>query len=451
VLYHILSTRFRYQNFLVLACSYVFYAWWNVRLLWLILLCSAIHYFAALAIAATDNAARKKLLLASSVGASVGILGAFKYYNFFAGNLATILGAVGFNADLPTLNLVLPIGISFYTFQSMAYTIDVYRGQTDPEKNPITFFAFISFFPQLVAGPIERAGHLLPQFNNPRAVTRDGLKESVWLLVWGYFLKVSIADFAGMYANLAYKADQGSGWMAILGTIAFGLQVYCDFHAYSLIARGSAGLLGFRIVYNFDHPYKSLSIREFWRRWHVSLGSWLRDYVYLSLGGNRKGVFRTYLNLMATMLICGLWHGAGWNFVLWGAWNGVFLMAERFFTKNLNLNVSVPRLVSWVYAMAVVFSGYLIFRCQSLEMMSAMVSSLGNLAWEPIHTRIAVSLAALSLPVAVVEIWQLKAGSQTAQARLGTVAFGVLAGFILLAIFVMLSARPDYEFIYFQF
>ncbi|MEW5945304.1 MAG: MBOAT family O-acyltransferase [bacterium] len=438
------------QNIVILAGSYIFYGWWDWRFLGLIVLSSSVNYAAGIGIKNEARSGRRKLLLAAGICTNLGILGVFKYYNFFVENIFRMIETFGFQADAPLFNMILPIGISFYTFQSMAYTIDVYRGDAEAELNPITFFAFISFFPQLVSGPIERANHLLPQFKRPRIVTENNVREAIWLLCWGFFLKEAISDIAAVFVDLAFTESQTSGWMTILGTLAFTLQIYCDFHAYSIIARGAALLLGFELVWNFNLPYFATSVQDFWRRWHISLSTWLRDYLYISLGGSRLGRGRTYINLMVTMLLCGLWHGAAWNFVLWGLLHGAALSIGRL-SHEARLPVArVPGALRWFGTMSIVVAGWFLFRCQSWDTAINMLGSLGDMAWEQRHTSFLVNLVALWFPVAAIEIWQFRKSDQLFVLSLGRGAYSVLTACVFTFVFITFR-RFEYAFIYFQF
>jgi D-alanyl-lipoteichoic acid acyltransferase DltB (MBOAT superfamily) len=274
---------------LLLAGSYVFYGWWDWRFLALMTLSSGVDYAAALGLERVQGHPARRAILWASLATNLGVLFTFKYFDFFADSLALLLGRFGVTALLPLLHLVLPIGISFYTFQSMSYTIDVYRGELRAERDPVKYFAFVSFFPHLVAGPIQRAGFLLGQINRERRLTPEHVREAVWLLVWGFFLKEVPANGAAQFADMAFQESQTrGGGLTILGTVAFAVQIYCDFNAYSLIARATGRLLGFELIWNFNQPYFASSIADFWRRWHISLSTWLRDYLYIPLGGSRR-------------------------------------------------------------------------------------------------------------------------------------------------------------------
>ncbi len=326
VLYWALGPRrIRAQNGLLLIASYVFYGWWDWRFLGLIVLSSLVDYLVGLRLDRTPAGRTRRALLGVSLAANLGVLGLFKYFDFFIASAGEVLQAFGMEANLPSLRVILPVGISFYTFQTLRYTIDVYRRRVAPTHDPVAFFAFVSFFPQLVAGPIERARHLLPQFQRPRrfdaAAARDGLRQ----MLWGFFKKVVVADnLAGTVDRIfAHYADLGSAHL-LVGVFFFAIQIYADFSGYSDIAIGTARLFGFDLMRNFATPYFSRNIGEFWQRWHISLSTWFRDYVYIPLGGNRVGPWRHLGNVLVTFTLSGLWHGANWTFLIWGFLHGLY-------------------------------------------------------------------------------------------------------------------------------
>ena len=310
---------------LIIASSAIFYAAWDVRFLPLLFLSITIDFFLAQAIGRTENHALKKRYLWTSVGMNLGILAIFKYLDFGLANAGWLLTTLGLDVSTPVLNLVLPVGISFYTFQSLSYTIDVYRGHDRPTDSFAAFAASVSFFPQLVAGPIVRANHLVPQMLDGPRLTWGSAQLGVLLMGLGAFKK-TVADLLGPIADRAF-ADPTGGWdQAWLGALAFTGQIYGDFSGYTDIAIGLAAVLGYRFLPNFDLPYVAVSPSDFWRRWHISLSTWLRDYLYIPLGGNRHALYR---NLMVTMLLGGLWHGANWTFVIWGLYHGLLLVGQR--------------------------------------------------------------------------------------------------------------------------
>lgn len=328
LLYWFVFKPLRWQNLFVVVASYVFYGWWNWRFLGLIALASTTSYVCGLLLDRyRDRIRLRKWICGVNVAVSLGILGTYKYFNFFASNFAALLTALGFRPDWVTLELVLPVGISFYTFQSLAYTIDVYRGKVEATHNAVDFFAFISFFPQLVAGPIERASNLLPQFLKARkfdyALAVDGLRQ----ILWGFFKKMVVADSCAMTVDYVFSNYESMGGINLLaGAVLFSFQIYGDFSGYSDIAIGTAKLFGISLMQNFNFPYFSRSIPEFWRRWHISLTTWFRDYVYIPLGGSRHGKWNTVRNTVIVFLVSGFWHGADWTFISWGAFNAMLFV-----------------------------------------------------------------------------------------------------------------------------
>ena len=316
------------RNAFLLIASYIFYGWWDWHFLGLIALNSTVDYVLGLALYQTESKGKRKFLLGISLTTNLGILGFFKYYDFFIDSAMGVLQAIGFQANFHTLAIILPVGISFYTFQTLSYTIDIYRGKIVPTQNAIAYFAFVSFFPQLVAGPIERASHLLPQFLQPKDFNLDKAKDGLRQILWGLFKKTVIADNLAPYVDKIYSNyEVYPGPMLLLGTVYFAVQIYCDFSGYSDMAIGTARLFGFDLKRNFAYPYFSRDIGEFWRRWHISLSTWFRDYVYIPLGGNRtKTTLQHFSNLMLTFTISGFWHGANWTFVIWGFLNGLYYL-----------------------------------------------------------------------------------------------------------------------------
>lgn len=319
-----------WQNWLLLIASYYFYAAWDWRFLSLILLSTLIDYTLGKSLYHQQNPKTRKQLLLCSLTANLSFLAFFKYFNFFTDSFTTLLTTLGLPPDWPTLTILLPVGISFYTFQTLSYTIDIYRRKLDPVDNLRDFALFVAFFPQLVAGPIERASHFLPQVTTPRTITLNQTNRGLFLILFGLFKKVAIADGISPAINAIYNTPGTVGTLdIILATYLFAIQIYCDFSAYTDIARGVAKLLGFDLMVNFKTPYFAINPSDFWRRWHISLSTWLRDYLYIPLGGNRNGTVQTYRNLMLTMALGGLWHGAAWNFVLWGIYQGSILCIHR--------------------------------------------------------------------------------------------------------------------------
>jgi D-alanyl-lipoteichoic acid acyltransferase DltB (MBOAT superfamily) len=368
--------RLRGQNVFLLVASYIFYGYWDWRFTFLLLISTVVDFWVGQRLYTTGNQKHRKLLLLVSIGVNLGILGFFKYFNFFADSFASVLTAIGFEANMPVLRVILPVGISFYTFKTMTYTIDVYRGKLAPMENFFDYALFLSFFPQLLAGPIERASNLIPQISTPRQITRDKILTGLNLVLLGYFKKVAIADTLAPIVAKIFDAPEGmSSGQLWTGVYAYTFQIYGDFSGYTDIARGISRILGFESMENFNAPYLSRNITEFWRRWHISLSTWFRDYLYIPLGGSRVGRVRTYVNLIITMLLCGLWHGAAWTFVLWGLLHGLYLMGHRMFLRGNKSIFLRPRMVSgWVADFVKIFLtfnlvalAWVLFRSSSLE------------------------------------------------------------------------------------
>lgn len=324
------------QNRFLLIASYVFYGWWDARFLLLLALTTIVDYWVGLRVAASEQEAHRRRILALSVVVNLTILGFFKYFAFFADSARELAATLGMDLSPVALTIVLPVGVSFYTFQSMSYTIDVFRRRMEPVTALDEFALYVAFFPQLVAGPIERATRLLPQFQTERpSLSVERIQTGIALIVFGLVQKVVIADSAAPVVNRIFGLADASSWKSlVVATLAFGLQIYGDFAGYSNIARGTARLLGIDLMHNFRQPYLSRNITEFWRRWHISLSSWLRDYLYVPLGGNKRGRRRTYVNLIIVMALGGLWHGAALTFVVWGLLHGVFLAVHRVVGKE---------------------------------------------------------------------------------------------------------------------
>ena len=364
----------RGQNRMLLVASYVFYGAWDWRFLGLILFSTVVDYLVALRLGQETAEQWRKHLLMVSLVTNLGLLAIFKYLGFFAESFQELAALAGFEVGPVTLSIVLPVGISFYTFQTLSYTIDVYRRELKPCRDFLDFALFVAFFPQLVAGPIERASNLLPNITAPRVLSWEALGRGAVLCLLGLIKKIVIADAIAPSVDAVYAMPDPTRADVILGTWLFAIQIYCDFSGYTDIARGVAKMLGFGLMRNFAQPYFAVNPQEFWRRWHISLSTWLRDYLYISLGGNRGGRLHTYRNLMATMVLGGLWHGAAWNFVLWGFYQGLLLALHRMFAgvrkhtgegARRGLLGWAGRLVLMVLFFQVVCYGWLLFRAGS--------------------------------------------------------------------------------------
>lgn len=450
--------KHKWQNRFLLIASYYFYGFWDWRFLSLILLSTIVDYTAGLRIYRSDKPAVRKFYLWLSVAVNLSILGTFKYFNFFIGSLEAILAPLGFGpVGFQTLNIVLPVGISFYTFQTMSYTIDIYRRKFVPTKNFVNFALFVAFFPQLLAGPIERAKNLLPQIERERILTVDMLQKGLLLIMIGYLKKVLIADNLGVYVDYCFaNVSDMSSLGCLQGIYFFYIQIYCDFAAYSDIARGIAYLLGIELMVNFRQPWLSISIRELWSRWHISLTNWLRDYVFFSLSGRIRKPLRIVRNLFITMALGGLWHGASWKFVLWGCYFGVFQSIEALVMTRFRDRMPNPprqrKHVPWVILrMIIVFhvmalSGIL-FR--SLDLAAAWQYVLKLLSFQQGFT-FSIWGGVLVLLAMLIDFPQYLSNDQTVFLKMPRVCLWVIYTLILMLI-IAYGSPSQLPFIYFQF
>jgi alginate O-acetyltransferase complex protein AlgI len=380
-LYRVLPHRA--QNWLLLVASYYFYAAWDWRFLGLLVASTLVDYTCGRLLGGTESPQRRRTLLCLSLGFNLALLAFFKYFNFFADNLHGMFGALGWRLDFVTVRVLLPVGISFYTFVTMSYVIDVYRREIPPTRDLVDFAVFVAFFPHLVAGPILRASRLLTQIDAPRTISRDQLRDGAWLIAWGFFQKIFVADNLASLANMVFDpATHQTGVNVLLGSYAFAFQIYGDFAGYSNIARGTSKLMGIELIENFRFPYFVRSPQDFWRHWHISLSTWLRDYLYIPLGGNRGSQRRTYRNLLITMVLGGLWHGAAWTFVLWGVYHGLLLIAYRAaaqmrpFRRWVSGPSAAARITSWFVMFHLTCCGWLIFRARSARQLGEMAAGL---------------------------------------------------------------------------
>ena len=371
VYWFITNRNLKLQNFIIVLASYVFYGWWDWRFLSLIIFSTIIDYSVGLRFCNTTKPSERKFLLMISLAINLGLLGFFKYFNFFIESFNAAFASAGIHTNMSSLNIILPVGISFYTFQTMSYTIDIYRNKIEPTKNILAFMAFVSFFPQLVAGPIERASHLLPQFLKNRKFDYKQASSGIKLIAWGFFKKVVIADNAAQLVNEIFKNYPNESYISlIVGTILFAFQIYCDFSGYSDIAIGLGRILGFDLMYNFKFPYFSSNIREFWNRWHISLSSWFRDYIYIPLGGNKVSQYRVLFNTFCVFVLSGFWHGANWTFVFWGFLHALFfmpiiLLRDRFPKENFSMNI---KRLSFIFAnFGLVCLAWVFFRAENIQ------------------------------------------------------------------------------------
>jgi alginate O-acetyltransferase complex protein AlgI len=462
LLYLLLHRRLKLQNLLLLLASYIFYGNWNWRFLILLWISTIVDFLIGWLLGRTDDSTtsgktKRKLYLIISIFVGLSLLGFFKYFNFFSESFIEFLRLFGFEADPFTLNIILPVGISFYTFQTMSYTIDVYRKRIEPTTNLLNFAVFVAFFPQLVAGPIERAKNLIPQIETPRILQSNQIAAGLYLIIWGYFKKVVVADNLGQIADQIFNNYTNyQGLDIILGLIAFAFQIYGDFSGYSDIARGLSRLMGFELMVNFRLPYFALNPVDFWQRWHISLSSWLRDYLYIPLGGNRKGNLNIYRNLAITMLLGGLWHGAAWNFVMWGGYHGLILILFRIFERRkIHLDpwggkYSPFLIIFRLFLMFILtLVGWLFFRADSVQQISYMLGNLSFLS-SPETFEFARMILFFTIPLIAIQIYQYITGDLLIllKARVPVQLF--LYGWMLLWV-IIFGVRESTEFIYFQF
>ena len=445
------------QNRLLLVGSYIFYGSWDYRFLSLLAFSTIVDFHCARQIHRALQESPRDLLRARqylivSCLVNLGLLGVFKYYDFFVLSLEAALESFGIPASLPLLHVILPVGISFYTFQTMSYTIDVYRGELKPTNSLVDFALYVSFFPQLVAGPIERGKTFIPQIINPRHRDGEQAMEGIHLCFWGFFKKVFIADNLSPIVDGVFANGSATGFEVMLGVYAFAIQIYCDFSGYTDIARGVAKLFGFELMLNFDLPYFAKSPSDFWRRWHISLSGWLRDYLYIPLGGSRGSLAFTSRNLMITMLLGGLWHGAAWNFVLWGLYHGTLLVLFRTYEAS-SLARMVGRMPAWIKIFAMfqlTCYGWLLFRAASLAQIRSfslsLVQEFGAVHWDAV-----IELCWLVAPLLIVQLIQAASGRrQFLDWPWARVEYKTIGYACMLYVMLFHGARSQ-SFIYFQF
>lgn len=455
--YLLLRRHHRLQNRLLLVASYVFYGWWDWRFLSLIVFSTCVDYVVGQRVHESEDERVRRRWLWVSVGTNLGLLAVFKYLGFFVDSAVALAAQLGWENAAPSLAIVLPVGISFYTFQTLSYTIDIHRRKLEPTRDVLDFALFVAFFPQLVAGPIERASAFLPQIAKPRKLDIAQVQLGLHLVVSGLAKKVLIADNAAVVSNQVFNGyTEYGGLDLLLGALAFTLQIYGDFSGYSDIARGLAKMMGFELMLNFRLPYFAVSPSDFWRRWHISLSSWLRDYLYISLGGNRGGAWKTYRNLSLTMLLGGLWHGAAWNFVLWGAFHGAILVVYRvvpWLSRDPKLRLQGGEFALWGVRWAVMFAltviGWVLFRAESWDQIVWWFSHVGL---QPSGESFGFirTLVLYGGPLALVQLLQGASGDLSWPARRGPVLFGLWLAALIVGILVF-GQRASSEFIYFQF
>ena len=459
IYWFICNKNLKLQNTLLLVASYVFYGWWDWRFLSLIAFSSLVDFYCGIYIdRAKDRSAKKRWLLLSML-VNLGFLGVFKYFNFFSKSLEEALLSFGYQIDAMTLNVILPVGISFYTFQTMSYTIDVYRDKLKPTKDPIAFFAFVSFFPQLVAGPIERATNLLPQFYKKRHFNSEKAIDGLRQILWGLFKKIVVADNCALIVNQIF--DNYSDYNAsslLIGALFFAFQIYGDFSGYSDIAIGTSRLFGFNLMQNFAFPYFSRDIAEFWRRWHISLSTWFRDYVYIPLGGSHGGIWMKVRNTFIIFIVSGFWHGANWTFIIWGVLNALYFLPLLVLNRNrVNTNtvaehslfINIKELGQITLTFFLTLMAWVFFRAETV---SIAVSYINGIFSRSIINLPTVDLKPILFIVILVLVEWLNRKEQHGLV-LNSIKFTPMRWAIYIVIFslILIFGAQSQSFIYFQF
>lgn len=466
ILYWFVTNRsLKAQNILLLIASYFFYACWDWRFLFLLFFSTFLDYATGIKMSDAKNGRSKKFWLWLSISLNLGFLGFFKYYNFFITSFAEAVANLGLHIDPWTLNVILPVGISFYTFHGLSYVLDIYKGRIKAEKNFVDYSVFVSFFPLLVAGPIERATHLLPQIKVKRTFQYDQAVDGLKQILWGLFKKVVIADNCAKYANIIFENYAGhSGSALVLGAIFFAFQIYGDFSGYSDIALGTAKLFGINLYRNFAFPYFSRDIAEFWRRWHISLSSWFKDYLYIPLGGSKGGTWRKVRNTFIIFLVSGFWHGANWTFIVWGLLNALYIMPSILLNTNRNnmqivasgkLFPSFRELISILLTFALTTFAWIFFRSDSLHDAIGYISGIFSPSLVSLPYFSGIELAGPLFLLLIFFIFVEWLGREQQYAIAGFFAgkpkFVRIAWYYFLLILIFIFAGSHQQFIYFQF
>lgn len=447
------------KNSFLLIVSYIFYGYWDWRFCLLLTITTVLDYFVGLALYKATDFKKKKLLLTISLVVNLGILGFFKYFNFFVGSFQDMCALFGLKLDYVHLNIILPVGLSFYIFHNISYIMDIYRNKIEPTENIIDFGLFVVFFPQLVAGPIGRAAVLLPQLQKKLTPTREQIRGGIVLIVSGLFRKVMLGDTSGRFVDHIFNhLEDYKSFEILCGLILFTVQIYADFSGYTHVARGTAKLFGVELMKNFEQPYLARNIGEFWNRWHISLSSWLRDYLYIPLGGNRKGANRTYLNLMITMILGGLWHGASWNFVVYGALHGIYLSVHRMFFNHEKVRPKKIEKLTFGVVLSIFFTFLLVtfsrifFRSTSWETTELFFSRVFN--WESSEYNVWFFTTTLTYVVITyaLDILEYSTGKHTYLLDINSkpLRYGILSGVFILTLFFMFQTTTT-PFLYFKF
>ena len=460
------NKNLKLQNALIVVASYVFYGWWDWRFLSLIILSTVVDYLIGQSLRTEDKESKRKVLLWTSIAVNLSFLGFFKYFNFFLENFVNTFTVFGIQINANSLNIILPVGISFYTFQTLSYTIDVYRKKLEPTKDFWAFSAFVCFFPQLVAGPIERAANLLPQFHKKRTFEYSKAVDGMRQILWGLFKKVVIADNCAEFANQIFNnsADM-NGSTLVLGAIFFTFQIYGDFSGYSDIAIGTSRLFGFDLKQNFATPYFSRDIAEFWRRWHISLSTWFRDYLYIPLGGSRGGTWMKVRNTFAIFLVSGFWHGANWTFIIWGALNAIYFL-PLLLTNNNRKNIGVVaegkllpsfrELIAMLTTFVLTVFAWIFFRAEDLNHAFSYISGIfisKKIGIESLENwKINLPILFVLLAYFIAQEWFGRSNDYAIKksfSKLKPIQF--IYYLLIVASIFLLSVPNPQEFIYFQF
>ena len=452
----VFNKNIKHQNLLILVSSYFFYGWWDYRFLSLIILSTIVDYVIGLNISNQSSKNNQKILLWCSVLFNLGVLGFFKYYNFFIESWIDLFSSIGYEINsVWTLNIILPVGISFYTFQTMSYTIDIFKGKLNPTKDFVSFAAFVSFFPQLVAGPIERATNLLPQILNKREFKYEQGVQGLKLIFWGLFKKVVIADTLAPVVNDIFENYQDFGGVTLwLGAIYFAFQIYCDFSGYSDIAIGTSKLFGFEVMSNFKFPYFSRNIGEFWRRWHISLSTWFRDYLYIPLGGSKKGKWISLINIFIIFLVSGFWHGANWTFIVWGLFHSilfipsfVFKTSRKYVNSVIAENSFMPSPKEFIQVgttFILVTIGWVFFRSETIgDSFNYIINMTQNFQIPKLN----FAKYLVFIFVLLITDWNFRKDERLEKGEINIIFFGIVAVYLVSKI--IMSANT--KFIYFEF
>lgn len=453
------------QNILLLIASYFFYASWDYRFLFLLVFSTLLDYYTGIKMHDAPNQRMRKFWFLLSICVNLGFLGIFKYFNFFASSFADALSLLGIKTNFWTLNVILPVGISFYTFHGLSYVLDIYNRKIKPERNIVDYSLFVSFFPLLVAGPIERATHLLPQIKQKRTFEYSKAIDGLRQILWGLFKKIVIADNCAVYANMAFNnSGDHSGSTLVLGALMFTFQIYCDFSGYSDIALGTARLLGIELLRNFAFPYFSRDIAEFWRRWHISLSSWFRDYLYIPLGGSKGGTWMKVRNTFIIFLVSGFWHGANWTFIFWGLLNALYIMPSILFNTNRNnLDTvaqgkyfpSLKEFLSIVLTFCLTVFAWIFFRSESVHAAFSFLQGIFSTTLFSVPDQLNIDLIFILIAFIIIE-WLQRTKVHALQFTLGSTTTLkyysiVLLNSIVIWAILLWGVFGNKTFIYFQF